>query len=292
MPPAGDSPLRRPPGSGEPGLAEIEQQFFSLITAPEGVAAGLTAQGRTAAELGQVIDGDARASAVDRLDIYANMYFYRIRDTLRDYFPATAAVVNEAGFHNLITDYLLAHPSRHPSLREVGRHLPGFAATHALAVDHPSLGQLAALEWARLDVFDRADQAVLTREQLVTRPAEAFATLALPLIAAHELLESSYGVEEIWAAVQAGHAVPEGAPADEPRGSALLVWRRELTVYHRRVESVEALALTWLRDGLTFGELCERLADGRSPEAAAQLGSTWLGTWLADGLIAGGSEHA
>ena len=279
MPPAGDGPQRRSPVSGAPGLAEIEQQFFSLITAPEGVAAGLTAQGRTAVELGQVIAGDARASAVDRLDIYANMYFYRIRDTLRDYFPATAAVADEAGFHNLITDYLLAHPSRHPSLREVGRFLPGFAAAHGLAGERPWLGELAALEWARLDVFDRADQVVLTREQL--------ATLPLPLIAAHELVESSHAVEEIWAAVQAEQSVVEAAPASEPPGSALLVWRRELTVYHRRADAAEAQAITWLRAGLRFGELCERLADGRSPEASAQLGSTWLGTWLADGLIAG-----
>jgi hypothetical protein len=286
MPLAGDGPLRRPPVSGPPGLAEIEQQFFSLITAPEGVAAGLTTLGRTAAELGQVIASDARASAVDRLDIYANMYFYRIRDALRDYFPATAAVVDEAGFHNLITDYLLAHPSRHPSLREVGRYLPGFTATHALAVDHPWLGQLAALEWARLDVFDRADQPVLTREQLATLPVEAFATLPLPLIAAHELVEGSYAVEAIWAAVQAEQPVAEVAPASEPSASALLVWRRALTVYHRRVDAPEAQAISWLRDGLSFGALCERLADGRSPEAAAQLGSTWLGTWLADGLIA------
>ena len=86
--------------------------------------------------------------------------------------------------------------------------------------------------------------------------------------------------------MQAEQSVVEAAPPSEPPGSALLVWRRELTVYHRRVEAAEALALTWLRGGLTFGELCERLADGRSPEASAQLGSTWLGTWLADGLIA------
>jgi hypothetical protein len=287
MPPAGDGQQRRAPVPGAPSLAEIERQFFALITAPRGVAAGLTAQGRTTAQLGQVIAGDARASAVDRLDVYANMYFYRIRDTLRDYFPATAAVLDEAGFHNLITDYLLAHPSRHPSLREVGRWLPEFVATHGLAAARPWLGQLAALEWARLDVFDRADQPPLTRERLATLAAEAFTTLALPLVAAHELVEGPHAVEEIWAAVQTSQPVPEAPSITPPPGSALLVWRRELTVYHRRVEAPEAQALTWLRAGLNFGALCERLADDRSPQAAAQLASVWLSTWLADELIAG-----
>src|SRR5260221_3412655 len=106
-------------GAAGPTLAAVERQFFTLITAPEGLTQGLATAGQRPADLEQVTASDDRASAVERLDVYANMYFYRIRDPLRDSFPATAAVVGEAGFHNLITDYLLAYPSRHPSLREV-----------------------------------------------------------------------------------------------------------------------------------------------------------------------------
>jgi hypothetical protein len=286
MPPAESRPPLPPVATGPATLAQIERQFFTLITAPEGVGPGLSAQGLGPDDLARVIQGDERASAVDRLDIYANMYFYRIRDTLRDYFPATAAVLDESGFHNLITDYLLAHPSAHPSLREVGKHLPAFTAGHALAAQRPWLGELVALEWARLDVFDRIDQALLTREQLAALPLEAFATLSLLPIRAHEVVPSSYAVDDLWSAVQDDQPLPSEDPLIRPQPAAFLVWRREAVVYHRNVEADEAEALAWLDQGLRFGELCERLADDRPPEEAARLGSSWLAQWLADGLLA------
>ncbi|MEA2697862.1 MAG: hypothetical protein QOI66_2133 [Myxococcales bacterium] len=267
-------------------LAQIERQFFTLITAPEGVGPGLSAQGLGPDDLARMIQGDERASAVDRLDIYANMYFYRIRDTLGDYFPATVAVLDESGFHNLITDYLLAHPSAHPSLREVGKHLPTFTAGHALAAQRPWLGELVALEWARLDVFDRVDQLPLTREHLAALPPEAFATLSLLPIRAHALVPSSYAIDDLWSAVQDDQPLPSEEPTTRPQPAAFLVWRRELAVYHRVVDAAEGAALAWINQGLRFGELCERLADNRAPEEAARLGSAWLAQWLADGLLA------
>ena len=286
MPPAESRPRLPAVAAGPTTLAQIERQFFTLITAPEGVGPGLSTQGLGPDDLAGMIQGDERASAVDRLDIYANMYFYRIRDTLRDYFPATAAVLDESGFHNLITDYLLAHPSAHPSLREVGKHLPTFTAGHALAAQRPWLGELAALEWARLDVFDRVDQAPLTREQLAALPPEAFATLPLLPIRAHELVPSSYALDDLWSAVQDDQPLPAEDPTTRPQPAAFLVWRRETVVYHRNVEADEATALAWINQGLRFGELCERLADDRAPEEAARLGSGWLAQWLADGLLA------
>ena len=283
MPPADG----RAGGAAGPALAALQGQFFGLITAPEGVAAGLAAAGLRDADLDRVIASDQRASAVERLDIYANMYFYRIRDTLRDYFPATAAALGEAGFHNLITDYLLAHPSRHPSLREVGRHLPGFAARHALAAGgRPWLGELAALEWARLDVFDRADEPALDRARLQALAPEEFASLPLRAIRAHELVPSVHAVDDLWSAVNGGGAESSLAPpAERETPAAFVVWRRETTVYHRLADAAEAEAIAWLQGGLGFGALCERLGQERSPELAAQRASAWLGQWLADGLL-------
>ena len=279
MPPADER-------AGGPSLAALERQFFTLITAPEGVAQGLAAAGQRDGDLDAVIASDERASAVERLDIYANMYFYRIRDTLRDYFPATAAVVGEAGFHNLITDYLLAHPSRHPSLREVGRALPVFSATHALSGERPWLGELAALEWARLDVFDRADQAILELAQLQALAPEEFAGLILRPIGAHEIVASSFAVDDLWSAVNTGADESSlASPAARETPSAFLIWRRETTVYHRLADAAEAQAIGWIRAGLSFGALCERLGHDRTPEEAAQHASAWLGQWLADGLL-------
>ena len=86
------------------------------------------AVGRAAADVDEMIAGDARLSPEARLDIYAEMYFFRIHDVLRDEAPRTAAVLGGAAFHDLVTDYLRACPPNHPSLREAGARLPAFLA--------------------------------------------------------------------------------------------------------------------------------------------------------------------
>ncbi len=66
-------------------LADVEAQFYALVTARESVAATVSARGREvrrAAE--EMVAGDARLPAIPRLEIYADMYFARIHDVLRD----------------------------------------------------------------------------------------------------------------------------------------------------------------------------------------------------------------
>jgi hypothetical protein len=272
------------------GLAELQRRFFGLITAREGVARELAARGLPEAYVGAIVDGDARASAVERLDVYANMYFFRILDVLRADYPKVLAVIGDGAFHNLATDYLAAHPSRHPSLRFVGAALPRFLAEPAegqrLAKERPWLAELAALEWARVDVFDRADTAPLARQTLAATPPADFAAIQLRPIAAFELVPATWAVEATWRALEAGEAV--GAePARGAPGHALVVWRRDVTVHHRAVDGAEAAALGLLRGETTFGALCTALAEkAASEEEAAQVAVGLLGSWLADELLA------
>jgi hypothetical protein len=268
-----------------PTLAELQRRFFELVTGPEGVARELARRGIPERELAAVIAGDARASAVERLDVYANMYFFRILDVLRADFPKVVAALGDDAFHDLATDYLQAHPSRHPSLRHVGAALPGFLAGHAHAARRPWLGELAALEWTRVDVFDRADADVLPREELASLPPEAFAALALGPVPACALVPVAFRVEDTWRAVEEDGAVE--APARAPEDHAVLVWRRGVTVHHRGVDAAERRALERLLAGTTFGALCAVLGeDAGSDEAAAALAARCLGQWVADELLA------
>jgi hypothetical protein len=176
----------------------------------------------------------------------------------------------------------------------VGAALPAFVAAHAVAERRPWLAELAALEWARVDVFDRADSDVLPRETLGAVAPEAFAALALHPVPACALVPASFAVEDLWRAVEARTEASDG-PSDAPpappapaaRGHAILVWRRGVTVLHRGLEAAEALALERLLAGTTFGALCEDLAEALgSEQAAAELAARCLGQWLADELLA------
>ncbi len=177
--------------SDGPALAELQRRFFELVTGPQGIAQELARRGIPEPELAAIIAGDARASAVERLDVYANMYFFRILEVLRADYPKLAAVVGAETFHDLATDYLQAHPSRHPSLRFVGAALPDFLARHALGATRAWLAELAALEWARVDVFDRADAEVLAHAALSALAPEAFAALALAPVPACALARAT-----------------------------------------------------------------------------------------------------
>jgi hypothetical protein len=267
-----------------PTLAELQRRFFELVTGPEDVAKELVTRGLSEGAVADIIAGDARASAVERLDVYANMYFFRILDVLRADYPKLLAVVGDDAFHDLATDYLQAHPSRHPSLRFVGAALPTFVATRAR--ERPWLGALAALEWARVDVFDRADAAPLTRDALATAAPEDFAALPLVPVPASALVPATWNIEEIWRALEDGRAYdPPTAPAAP--GHAILIWRRGVTVHHRAVASAERRALELLLGHTTFGALCAALGDEvDSEEEAAARAVEFLGHWLADELLA------
>ena len=106
---------------------KLQSLLYRLITAPSGVAEGLAAERDLRADgLDAIVLGDERLSAEARVDIYANMYFYRMRDALKEDFPATLAVLGDDNFHNLVTGYLLEYPPTEPSmslLRAVSRGL-------------------------------------------------------------------------------------------------------------------------------------------------------------------------
>jgi len=272
-----------------PSLAELQRRFFELVTGAEGIARELAARGIPERALDAIIAGDARASAVERLDVYANMYFFRILDVLRADYPKLVAMLGDGAFHDLATGYLQAHPSRHPSLRYVGAALPGFVTGHAAAATRPWLGELAALEWARVDVFDRADAEVLARESLAGLAPGDFAELRLVAVPASALVPAAFAVEDPWRAVEAG-AAPE-PPARAADGHAVLVWRRGQVVQHRAVEDGErrALELVLPTPGTTFGALCAALGEALgSDAAAAELAARCLGQGLADELLARG----
>jgi hypothetical protein len=262
-----------------PSLQQTQQLLRKLITAPEGVAAGLARLGPLdGARARALVAGDERLSAVERLDIYANMYFYRLRDALAEDFGAVCTVVGQDNFHNLVTDYLIAHPPSHFSLRYAGRNLPAFLLRHPLLRHWPYLADLARLEWAILDAFDAADAAVLEPSTLTAVPAERWPALRFQLTPSLRLLQLEWPADEVWEQVQR-----KETPAAPARTAvSVRVWRQDLRVYHRRIDTAERAALTAIRGAASFADVCEEIT---ACEGGADRVFALLQTWLADGLL-------
>jgi hypothetical protein len=262
-------------------LADTQRLLWRLITAPEGVAAALAADDATGGAertaLDRTVQSTGALDAVARLDIYANMYFFRLLDILRDDYPATAAAAGETGFHNLITDYLLRCPPCHYSVRHAGDRLPGFIAAHPIAARLPYLPDLARFERALNDAFDAADAAALDRATLAAVAPEDWPGLRFRLHPAVGLLRAAWAVHACREQVDAG-AIP--TPPDS--GPTLLcVWREHLQVRYRVCAEPEWQALTALDRGSDFAGVCAAAAaagdaDGTLPARLTRALFDWL----------------
>src|SRR5260370_23614638 len=160
-----------------------------MSTAASRVVEGLAAEGDLGATgLDAIVLGDNRLSAEARVEIYANMYFYRILDSLKEDFPATLVVLGEDNFHNLITGYLLEYPPTEPSISYCGRHLAEYLRDHPLCEGAPFIADLVKLERASLEAFVGPDGAAMDPDALRAIAPEEWPALKLGIHPSAQIL--------------------------------------------------------------------------------------------------------
>jgi hypothetical protein len=266
-------------------LKKLESLLYRLITAPSGVAEGLAAErALRAGGLGDIVLGDERLSAEARVDIYANMYFYRLLDALKEDFPATLAVLGDDNFHNLVTGYLIEYPPTEPSLYYCGRHLAAYLRDHPIHQGAPFVADLAALERAVVEVFHGPDAAALDPDSLRAIAPEDWPALKLELQPSAQMLALDWKVSELLRAVEERR---ECNPA-ESGSHRILVWRRDARALYRELDQAEADALTAVSRGATFAEICEAVATGGGEQDPVAAMNRMLARWLSDGLLVRG----
>jgi hypothetical protein len=265
-------------------LKDLQSLLYRLITAVSGVAEGLAAEHLGAAGLDAIVLGDHRLSAEDRVDIYANMYFYRIRDALKEDFPATLAVLGDDNFHNLITGYLLEYPPTQPSISHCGSHLAEYLRDHPLRESAPFIADLAKLERALVEVFQGPDATPLEPDSLRSIAPENWPALKLRIHPSAQILVLDWRVSELLRAVQENRP---WKPAE--RGAIkVLIWRRNAHVFHRDLDRAEADALDAASRGVTFAEICDVVAANDTIQDLVAEMNQILARCLSDGLLTRG----
>lgn len=192
---------------------------------------------------------------LERAEVYRDAYAFRLLDVLRDDFPEVAALVGPH-FEPMVAEYAARHPPTHPSLRHFGLRFAAFAAEHPVARRWPHLGELAALEWARVEVFDAREVPLLGLADLDTIEAARWPTRVFSLAPAVRVL---------------------------PR---FVVFRRCQVACHRAIGWSEVDALRRVQRGAPFAQVCVALAGGGSVADAARLALDTIAQWTVDGLLA------
>ena len=216
--------------------------------------------------------------SLERVEIYARMYLYRLVDAVAEDVPHTSRVLGHDAFVDLVRDYLLDHPSRSPDIGQVGRSFGVWLRTgEGFRADLPDL---AMLERARSEVRTALDAPVAGAEALQGLPAEALPAARFVFCPSLRVLRLQHDVRSLWDALEADAGE---VPVPMPGPTTLAVWRQELKVFHTGLSEPEARALTVAREGGTLEEVCATFAGEPDPVHAAF--KTVL-SWFADGWVA------
>lgn len=236
----------RPPGIP---TGEIMGTFHALAVQTENVA-------ETDARL-EIVDGETPVGAVVGMNVYNDAYFARIRDTLGEIFPTIKERLGCAeAFGAMVMSYLEHCPPASPDIKFVGARMEEFLQSH------PELSPIAALEWARFDLYDiEEDTEALTLEAFAGRPNDAWA-------------DSRFTFRSV------ARLVPGGEPH--------LVFRKGEDVFH---EPLDAAALA-IAEALNRRETLETIFSGVARATEAELGPAVaqktmaiLSRWVAFSLV-------
>ena len=225
-----------------------------------------------------------RLTSFERLEIYNRQYWFRTIGAVSEDFPALAAVLGAKRFDALVLAYLKENPSTSFTLRNLGARLPIWLKDHPefSSRRHTLLLDVARLEWAYVESFDRAAVAPLIQEDFTGLDGESRLSLQPHL----QLLDLQYPVDELVLAVHrvtpesdiVSNAVTERKetarlrlPSMRRTKIYLAVHRFDNSVYYRRIEHEAYLLLSALQQRKTLAESIDHaFADSKlSPEEQA-----------------------
>lgn len=272
-----------------PELEALQRLFYRAISWPRGTRDFLaSADEATRREFEAAFACSAGFDAVERIDVYADAYFYRQLAALRDVYPRLARLAGATAFHNLVTDYVLELPSRDPDLRHRGDALPELIARHELGARRPWLTDLARLERALAHALDAPGVPADLEAVLRALPAALWGELRLVLAPAATRLTTRWDLAAVIRAADEsdGHPAATALAASMPPGDPreLLVGRAGQHVYVRELEAAEAHALDGFAAGASFATICERAAGDVASFSPEHMVS-YLRRWIQDEVV-------
>jgi hypothetical protein len=246
-------------------LAALQRRFYDHVTGQ------LTAHA----------PGDAPADdliASGSLAVYATMYAIRLGDALADDYPKLRTALGADVFTQVIEGYLRAHPPRSFTLRDTGLALAAWLRTSDVAPAWAA--DLAALERARVEVFDGPDAPALAQAEAIAL-GDALPDLVVRWVPSSVVVPLAWAVDDLWSAIE--DEQPAFEPACAPR--VVLVWRQALSVLHRTLDADEAALAAPIAAGARFADVCEQLGAVHG-DAAGMRAAELLLRWLAADALA------
>lgn len=190
-----------------------------------------------------------------RFDVHRNNMTVSLIEALEASFPVVRRLVGNDFFHAAAKVYIRREPPRSPVLLLYGATFADFLAGFEPARSVPYLGDVARLEWARLNAFHAADAEPLSVARLAEVPQEHLSGLRFTLHFSLQLLASRWPIASLWAVT--GGSDPTRA-VDITAGEAVAVIRPALSVELRVLPPGGHGFIAALLDGASLGEAADR----------------------------------
>jgi hypothetical protein len=293
---AATPPTRKPALAAS--LRQLQQWFAASVMHPRALEDGVTAHRllERADDLERIVTASDRLSALQRLGVYHHGYHARLVEVLGDDYPAMKYAIGDDAFESLGRRYVEAHPSRSPSLNFFGRHMASFLrdengahGVEAIDAHRGFLADLAALEWAMVEVLHAAPAPTLSLETLSAIPPQKWASAKLPAADTVRLLHFAHPANPFFQAWKTDKSptIPEAKP------SATIVYRQDLILWRLELTPPMTRLLESLFAGDTLGDALARIETPDSLERDAQAMAevqrnvmVWFRTWVAGGVFA------
>lgn len=274
-------------------------------------------------KLENVIEPSKHLSALDRIGIYCNMYYWRLIDCLVEDYPGVRHGVGPDPFYDLVRAYIAARPSTHFSLNEFGAEFADFLRDDAEDLEHREfLVQLATLERTECELFDEPPGRPLTTEELLAVPPDRWAQARLQVVDSLRLLKFEHPVHEYLTRVEQETAPAPGSipdtlgqrqgvrshsPVHEPSAAGnegttraagnladdtglywVVVYRDGYAVRRMELDRQQAALLTAIMRGERLAAALETASDPAlaDPEHLQQNVSQWFRDWTSECFFA------
>jgi hypothetical protein len=270
----------------DPGLERIQRWMQACIldqgTAEQAIASAAAQAAIPAAEARGVVLPSKTLTALERLDVYRDMYLLRMEEALSVDYPSLKHFLGEDGFMHLVARYVEVYPSRSYTLNRLGDHLPEFVASLEDLPRKAFCADLARLEYALTCVFDAGETPSLTAEQVQAVPPQAWETARLKPIEAFRLLEFSYPVSRYVGAVDEENPFPRLAR----KKTWVVAYRYQYSCHRMDLTQPAYELLSALACGQTVGEAIVSVMTRKwRPAVKQDQLFEWFRDWMSEGFF-------
>ena len=269
-----------------PGLEQIQRWMQACIehqgTCDEALAAEPANSAIPADQARTMVLPSKTLSALERLDIYRDMYLLRMEEALGADYPALKRFLGDDDFLKLVARYVKVYPSRSYTLNRLGDHFPEFIGACDDLPKKDFCHELARLELALTCVFDAGETPALTAPAVQAVPQDAWENARLTPIEAFRLLEFNYPVSQYIGFVDGENPKPRIAR----KQTWVVGYRRNYHVHRLDLTQPAFELLSALVSGQTVGEAIFSVMtrERRRPVRQKDL-FEWFRDWMAEGLF-------